>query len=1127
MPIIDIQLAAILQPLDCGHYLEEALLYPEICCLGDDPARLQRALKNLITRITLDIPSLELSRRRLPGDAVAGHVEVILKPGVRSSAWEEPVTLRLPVVRWTHPGPRQESELATIEVHLAFVPALGIEACASKLDALEAMLANHVRTTLLRIKANASLERLVWLTRCEDVRVVPLDCAIEYKSPKELARAEADERARPKSVLSEVGVDLAKEPLRPAYEMDAIVERLVETLIGSEPRSVLLVGPAGVGKTAAVHEMVRRRSQLGLGRTPFWATSGARLVAGMSGFGMWQERAANLWREASHERAILHLGNLLELMEVGKSEHQSQGIASFLRPYLGRGDLLTIAECTPEQLPIIERQEPHLLAAFAQVPVSEPTREQGTKILARYAAAFPGGGAAIATDGLAKLDLLHRRYATYSAYPGRPLRFLQNLLTDRSAGILSAREVTVAFSGETGLPLTLLEESERLELAATRSWFAERVIGQAEPVDLVVDLLTTVKAGLTRPRKPIASLLFIGPTGVGKTEMAKALAEFLFGAIDRLTRFDMSEYADPDAVHRLIGGSILGEGHLTARIREQPFSVLLLDEIEKAHPLLFDLLLQVLGEGRLTDAAGRVADFSNAVVIMTSNLGAETFRQGSFGIVAQRQSVQQAREHFVRAVEKFFRPELFNRIDRVVPFAPLDEATILRIAHRQLDLIRVRSGVRYRGVSLTLAPEVAPHLARRGFDARYGARPLKRAIDRELLAPLADKLNGYAVETLVAARLSLDDGALAAEVKAIVPQADDQPIRADAENVTACLELRRDLQKLLRSSSALEMDNEIHRLQLIETRTHKGKAISPDDARRLSQLAAWREIRRGIDDLVAAAHTLEEVGLLALLARSPESSKSDVMAKLPARLQALRVQWNRWLLALYLMRFEKPDDVLVCVFSEASSLLMLLADAYARVAVQSGGRADVWQFLPSRKKRDPSKPAPLERRLVLDANLFWQGAVSVPVRWWDHEKKTFKDEERVARPLDGVIGLGLAIHGPAALPRFIGETGQHALRTPQVNGVCLVDASAHAFRDYEPPHGMDRKGAVANLERRRSYNLVAGTIEDERLDGKHYANIDNLWVGLGQTLDRCLAKNLDAMLDDEETSKVRRSNSRQ
>src|SRR6185437_8343903 len=188
----------------------------------------------------------------------------------------------------------------------------------------------------------------------------------------------------------------------------------------------------------------------------------------------------------------------------------------------------------------------------------------------------------------------HRRYATYSAYPGRPLRFLENLIKDRpETEILGAAEVIAAFSRETGLPQFMLDPEAPLDLTAARQWFAERVIGQERAVDLVADLLAMVKAALTRPRRPIASLLFIGPTGVGKTELAKALAEYFFGDRNRLTRFDMSEFATPMAVDRLVGGAFGAEGLLTAKVREQPFSVILFDEFEKAHWSFFDLLLQV------------------------------------------------------------------------------------------------------------------------------------------------------------------------------------------------------------------------------------------------------------------------------------------------------------------------------------------------------------------------------------------------------------------------------------------------------------------------------------------------------------------------------------------------------
>src|SRR5437764_824223 len=216
--------------------------------------------------------------------------------------------------------------------------------------------------------------------------------------------------------------------------------------------------------------------------------------------------------------------------------------------------------------------------------------------------------------------------------------------------------------------------------------------------------------------------------------MAKALAEFRFGSPQRLTRFDMSEYGDPVAVRRLVGTAFGSEGLLTAKVREQPFSVVLLDEFEKAHPAFFDLMLQVLGEGRLTDAAGRVADFSNAVVIMTSNLGAASFQQAPFGLGAGQPRDQGA--HFLEEVRDFLRPELFNRIDRVVPFSGLGPDIILQIARREIELIKNRDGVRLREVELEISDAVVEFLATKGFDSLYGARPLKRAIERQLLTPL-------------------------------------------------------------------------------------------------------------------------------------------------------------------------------------------------------------------------------------------------------------------------------------------------------------------------------------------------------------------------------------------------------
>lgn len=229
---------------------------------------------------------------------------------------------------------------------------------------------------------------------------------------------------------------VATPPSPSAFEMEAELTKLAEALAGAHRRSILLVGPAGSGKTALVRELARRRSEFGFGQTPFWSTSGARLMTGPIGFGMWQERCQKLCVEAAKSNSILHLGNLGELLEVGKARRGQQSVGGFLRPQIARGDILAIAECTPEQVSVIERNDPHLLAAFLQLQVPERTAEQTRVILGRV---FEHAAGKLALDKMAasmaaldRLHQLHLRYAIYSANPRRPIRFLRNLLSDRS-----------------------------------------------------------------------------------------------------------------------------------------------------------------------------------------------------------------------------------------------------------------------------------------------------------------------------------------------------------------------------------------------------------------------------------------------------------------------------------------------------------------------------------------------------------------------------------------------------------------------------------------------------------------------------------------------------------------------
>ncbi len=281
------------------------------------------------------------------------------------------------------------------------------------------------------------------------------------------------------------------------------------------------------------------------------------------------------------------------------------------------------------------------------------------------------------------------------------------------------------------MPVTKLMEGEIEKLVKLEDRLHQRVIGQGEAVEAVANAVRRSRAGLQDPNRPIGSFLFLGPTGVGKTELARALAEVLFDDDDAVVRIDMSEYQERHTVARLIGappGYVGYEegGQLTEAVRRRPYSVVLFDEIEKAHPEVFNVLLQVLDDGRLTDSQGRVVNFKNTIIIMTSNIGSQ---------VIQELGIEQARDEVMGALRQHFRPEFLNRIDEIVIFHALSRADLARIVDIQLE--HLRRLLRDQGLSLRLTDAAKLHLAEEGFDPTYGARPLKRVLQRRLQNPLA------------------------------------------------------------------------------------------------------------------------------------------------------------------------------------------------------------------------------------------------------------------------------------------------------------------------------------------------------------------------------------------------------
>lgn len=1058
MPKHELPIIAVIETLENTGCFAEALFFSEILRFHFDEKKALESLEANVRKIVEESPLAALHRRHPASEPELDKTTVTIDPPRGQNLWRAPVTLKFSIVRWSH------GDVA----RLAYIPALCITVAATKpatRQTLDQMIQQDIRATLARRDSLNSLDQLVWIQRARELKVVNSVVEVSLPTPKQFASDAEKREAEKQSALAESASDLTKEKLPVAYELDETVAQIAETLTGRAPRSVLLIGRSGVGKTAAVYELARRRGDFQLAHTPFWATNGARLIAGMSGFGQWQERCQRLWREAAQERAIIYLGNLIELMEVGKSLSNSQGIANFLRPYIARGDALSIAECTPEQLTLIERSNPRLLDAFHQLKIEEPTIERGRGVLLNFALAHANGNS-IELEAIERVDQLHRRYAGYSAYPGRPVRFLKNLLQDRPEektlnAPLSAEDVIAAFSLETGLPRVLLDERQRLDLEAAREWFSSRVIGQPDAVALIVDLLAMIKAGLTRPRKPIASLLFIGPTGVGKTEMAKSLAEFLFQDRARMTRFDMSEYSDPLAVNRLIGGVFSQEGLLTAKVREQPFAVILLDEFEKAHPSFFDLLLQILGEGRLTDSMGRVADFSNAVVIMTSNLGAESFQRGLVGFGQAAATRQAASKHFTNAVRTALRPELFNRIDRITPFAPLDETSALRIAEREIERVKMRDGVRFRGVTMNIQEGLARRFAHRGYDPRYGARPLKRVIERELLVPLSEQLNQRRDDDPVRINLWVEDETLKLDVQKTQGGVQSALALPLGELTRQCSSLRRESQALERSAITRNLQNEIYALQRIEKQLKYRKWQNPDELARLAELPRLRLAERAIKDFAERITRLEHETALALYGKADAESSINPGGN-KSRYSAASAEWKELLLRIYSLKLKRPDKITIAVFGEDHKRMFELARVYYLLAtrqIDQDGKIEVRQLTSkplarTRKKSAPDEAPPVERT------------------------KIEKPDQFFAAPRENVLGIALGFNFPLAFPKLELERGLHTFTRDRKPARLLVDASPASIEDYRPPANIARHDAIGHQEKRRNYNVDQSLIDD-------------------------------------------------
>ena len=637
----------------------------------------------------------------------------------------------------------------------------------------------------------------------------------EEKTKKEVSiKSQPKAKQVSSKLLGKYGINLteyaSEGKIDPVVGREKEIQRVIQILSRRTKNNPVLIGDPGVGKTSIIEGLALNISS---GNIPeslqdkvLYTLDMGSMLAGAKYRGEFEERIKNVVDEViKNKNIILFIDELHTIIGAGSTGESTIDASNILKPALSRGELQVIGATTIDEYRKHVEKDSALERRFQPIMVNEPTKEESIKILEGLRKKYEEHHKVKISDEAIKSAVdLSVRYITDRYLPDKAIdlvdeassrvrlkqgstkstvKKLENkiqILESNKEGIekndlkeetyaqlekaqkdldklyknievVDSEDIAEVVELWTGIPINKLIEGEFDKLLRLEDRLHERVIGQEQAIKSIARAIRRSRAGLKDPSKPIGSFLFLGPTGVGKTELSKALAEVQFGDENQIIRIDMSEYMEKHAVSRMIGSPPGYVGHdeggqLTEKVRRKPYSVILFDEIEKAHPDVFNILLQILDDGRLTDSKGRSIDFKNTIIIMTSNVGATTInKQKTLGFSSNKDGEEKAKDQYERMKEniigelkKQFRPEFLNRIDDTIVFHSLSEDDISKIVIIMTkDLI---NRLEVLGIKLELTEEAIKFISKAGFDLEYGARPLKRAIQKELEDELSEEI---------------------------------------------------------------------------------------------------------------------------------------------------------------------------------------------------------------------------------------------------------------------------------------------------------------------------------------------------------------------------------------------------